>query len=120
MAYRQHFHFHEYVNKVKILPEVKKEFMKFDELMAYARQEGMRMGLEEGREKGLEEGREKGLEEGRYEGQVQAIMDVLELYGQIPEQIRVILENEKDKAKLSQWLKLAVKVNSVSEFMEKI
>lgn len=95
---------HEYVSKVKVLPEVKEEFMKFDELMEYAK------------EKGLEEGREKGREEGRR----QTLLELLEMHGTVPEELRVIFENESDENQLSIWCRLAAKVQSISEFMDKM
>lgn len=111
---------HGYVNKVRILPEVKEEFMRFDELMAYARQEGKEEGREEGREEGLKEGLEKGLEKGQERGHKQAIVELLEMYGEIPAEFRQMLESEKSTEKLRDWIRLVAKVQSVSEFMDKM
>lgn len=95
---------HEYVSKVKILPEVRENYMRFDELMEYAK------------EKGWEEGMEKGMEKGRR----QTLIELLELYGEVPEELEMRLQNEEDVEKLRQWCLLAAKVQSVAEFIDKM
>lgn len=56
------------VTRVKILPEVKQGYMKFEELMAYAEQ------------KGWENGMQKGMQ--------QSILEILQDYGNIPKCLR--------------------------------
>ncbi len=67
---------HECVEEVKWKPEVEVEYMKFEELMAYAEETGWEKGMEKGRKEGMEKGRkegmERGMEEGREEGREQA------------------------------------------------
>lgn len=87
---------HEYVSKVKVRPEVREEFMRFDELMEYA------------------------TEQGKKEGQKRALMDLLELWGEIPEELKQCLEREEDGENLSRWIKTAAKVESISEFMKEM
>ena len=43
---------HQYVSRVKVQPETRLEYMRFDELMAYAKIEGRAIGMEEGRAEG--------------------------------------------------------------------
>ncbi len=59
---------HECVEEVKWKPEVEVEYMKFEELMAYAEETGWEKGMEKGRKEGMEKGRKEGIEEGRKEG----------------------------------------------------
>ena len=95
---------HDYVSKVKVLPEVKEEFMRFDELMEYAKQEGMR----------------RGLEEGQRAAKAQAILELLEMNGVIPKEIEEIITVEEDSGTLSRWHKLAAKADSIPEFVERM
>lgn len=99
---------HEYVSKVKIIPEVREEFMRFEEMMEYAK------------EKGMQEGRQEGREEGRREGQKRALLDILELNGEIPVEFIELLNGEENEKKLSQWTKMAAEAESISEFLEKL
>ena len=108
------------INAIATDPEVKEEFMRFDELMEYAKQEGMRRGLEEGREAGLAEGREAGLAEGRAEAKVQAILELLEMNGIVPKEIEEIILAQEDYQTLSGWLKLAAKSDDISQFAQKM
>lgn len=92
------------INAIATDPEVKEEFMRFDELMAYARQEG----------------REAGRLQGEREAKVQAILELLEMNGVIPKEIEEIISMEEDFQTLSRWHKLAAKSDSISEFAEKM
>ena len=71
---------HTIVEKVRHNRKVGEQYMTFQEMMEYekeearqeAREEGLAEGREEGLAKGREEGRVKGLEEGRTEGRAEA------------------------------------------------
>ncbi len=54
---------HECVEEVKWKPEVEVEYMKFEELMAYAEETGWEKGMEKGRKEGMERGMEEGREQ---------------------------------------------------------
>lgn len=73
-------------------------------------------------EKALE--RESGRKEGRKEGQIQGtvtnILDLLATVGEVPEELSKKVEEETDLEKLRQWLLLAARVKSVTEFAEKM
>ncbi len=58
--------------------------------------------------------------EGKAEGKAESLLDVLEDKGEIPEALKQKIQAEKDTAVLRQWLKLATKVSTVSEFEEKL
>ena len=79
---------HGYVSRAKVLPEVKKTYMRFEEIIYYERIDVM----------------------------VEAILDLLEEYGDVPEHVKDRLERTGDKNKLKRWHKLAAKVNSIEEF----
>lgn len=94
--------------------------MRFDELMEYAKEEGMRRGIEEGIEKGMQQGLEQGLEQGMKQERQQTLFELLEMQGTVSEELRALLESEHDVEKLRKWCRLAAKVQSVAEFMDKM
>lgn len=103
---------HECVKKVKTLPEVRENYMRFDELMEYAKEKGMEIGLEEGRQQGIQQGRQQERQ--------QTVLELLELHETVSEELKLMLENEHDVEKLRKWCLLAAKVQSVSEFVDKM
>lgn len=87
---------HKYVEDVRIQPEVKEEYMTLEDIIYYER------------------------EEERLATQLQAILDLLEDYGEIPDTLKQRLEEEIRFDVLKEWHKLAAKVESISEFEEKM
>lgn len=87
---------HSYVSRVKLLPEVQEAYMMWDEYIYYMRKEER--------------------EEAVIDTMVQAIQDILEEYGDIPEHVKNRLDETDDKEILKKWLKLSAKVNSIEEF----
>ena len=79
---------HDYVSKVKTLPEVRQGYMTFDELIYYERMDAT----------------------------IQAIFDLLEDYGEIPESLIQKMHDIDNEALLKKYLKLAAKSNSIAEF----
>ena len=67
---------------------------------------------EDGKEDGIAEGKTIGIAEGKAD----SILELLSDKGEIPEEIRETISGEKDLERLKNWLKLAVKVESVEEF----
>ena len=76
----------------------------------------MEKGIEQGIEKGIEQGIEKGIEQGTR----QAIIDLLEDLGSVPEDIcnRIFVENNVEI--LRKWLKYAARTESFECFRERI
>ena len=74
-----------------------------------------RRGRMEGQAKGIAEGRV----EGRVEGKAESVLEVLELYEQVPEYVKKRISEEKDIEILSAWLKEAARAGSLEKFMEK-
>lgn len=95
---------HNCVSKVKILPEVKLEYMKFEEIIAYERRDAVKAVAEETQKKTLK----------------QCIFDFLEEYGEIPVSLQKRMDEEQDIYTLQRWLKMSAKVKSAEEFLEKI
>ncbi|MDO4331214.1 MAG: hypothetical protein Q4C58_00815 [Eubacteriales bacterium] len=83
---------HRYVSRVKLLPEVKKAYMRYEEIIYYERRDAA------------------------IEAKIQDILDLLESHGEIPESLKTCLQETKDFNLLREWLKLAAKVNSIEEF----
>lgn len=83
---------HEYVSRVRVRPEVRLEYMRFDEIIEYERMDTIK----------------------------DCIRGLLEEYGEIPESFAERLRKEYSEDTLKQWLKLAAKVKSIDEFIENI
>ena len=49
----------------------------------------------------------------------ESVLEVLELYGQVPEYVRMRILREDNMQQLSSWLKEAVKAESLEAFLEK-
>ena len=47
------------------------------------------------------------------------ILELLEEVGTVSEEVKKLVEKEADIERLKKWLKLAARVNSISEFMDK-
>lgn len=105
---------------------VEMSIFEYDEEAVFeiVRKDEYEKGLQEGLEKGIEQGIEKGIEEGREEGfsagKADAILELLEDIGTIPEEIRKKVCNEKDIKILNGWLKQAAKAESIDEFISKM
>ena len=67
-----------------------------------------------------QEGYEDGLSEGIAQGITQSILELLENLGTVPKSVREEIEKQKDMEKLSKWLKLAAKSQTLEEFEEKL
>lgn len=83
---------HDYVNRAKMLPEVKQAYMRWEESIYYERKDE------------------------RISTMIENIQDLLEDYGTLPECLNVRLHETRDIKLLKQWHKLAAKVNCIEEF----
>ena len=61
----------------------------------------------------------RGKAEGKTEGKAESVLEVLELYEQVPEYVKKRISEEKDIEILSAWLKEAARAGSLEKFMEK-
>ena len=68
--------------------------------------------------------REEAYDEGKIDGvktgKADAILELLEDYGEIPQKLRDRIHEEKKLDVLKQWLKLAAKAASLEEFVGKM
>lgn len=82
------------------------------------------LNLEDAKEVWQEEAYEDGRDAGRAEGDLnrsrQSIMDLPEDLGEIPEDIRCRINEEKNTETLRGWLKIAARAGSFEEFREGI
>lgn len=67
-----------------------------------------------------QEAREEGLAQGKTIGLSEAVLDLLDVLGEIPASVRERITAQTDEAVLRVWLKQAAKAESVSEFEEQI
>ena len=79
-------------------------------------EQGLKDGLEKGLEQGLKDGLEKGLKQGLIRGRQEDILDILEDYGTVGEELRQKIMQETDAELLRSWHRLAGRVKSVEEF----
>lgn len=94
---------HDYVCRVKTAPEVKEDYMRFEELIAYERADAA----------------QKATLEVTHTTKVQDILELLEDYGEIPDTLEQTLTQASPEA-LKSYLKLAAKADSIEAFMATI
>ena len=96
------------IRRIKQNREMGERYMLFEEMMRNERAEG--------RAEGIIEGRTEGITEGITVGMAQAILEILEAYGDIPEGLRSRIMSIQDNRVLRQLLKHAVQATTISEF----
>jgi len=95
---------HEYVSKVKIMPEVRQGYMSFEEYITYRC-----MDYAAETKKNTEK-----------DTRIQSILELLEDYGDIPDQLKNKLEEIDDMELLKKYHKLAAKADSIEAFLREI
>ena len=84
---------HQYVEEVKILPEVRRTYMTFEEYVYYRERDA------------------------KIEGKIEDIVEILENYGEnLSETLREKISSETDVEVLKSWVKIAAKSSSIAEF----
>lgn len=68
----------------------------------------------------IEFGIEKGKTEGKVEGMAEAVINCLEDYGIVPDNIQELIFAEKDLDTLKQWVKLSARAGSLEGFLAQI
>ena len=91
---------HKHIKKVKVLPEVREEFMRLDDIIYYEREEA--------------------AEKAEKETRIQSILELLEEYGKVPEELKEKIAAQDDKETLKGWLKLAARSESLEDFKAKM
>lgn len=92
---------HDYVSKVKTAPEIKEEYMRFEEIIAFERKDAA----------------EQAAQAATQNTQIQAILELLEDYGEIPDFLNEELHCA-DSDTLKKYHKLAAKSDSIEAFIE--
>lgn len=64
--------------------------------------------------------REEGFEEGIVRGKAEAILELLEDYGEPSEELKALIMHQMDMNILKQWNKIAARAESIEDFEEKI
>lgn len=82
---------HRCVERVKVLPEIREEFMRFEDVIAWEK--------EKSHEEGIEEGRKEGIEKGRKEGRIRMLIEISRESGLSDEKI---LKQLMDKCELTE------------------
>ena len=72
--------------------------------------------LQDGIRKGKAEGKAEGKVEGKIEGKVDSILELLEDLGEVPDELRLHIQKEKNLDVLTVYLKKVSRVQSVEEF----
>lgn len=92
----------------------------WDDAVAVEREEAYEDGKTAGRIEGKIEGKIEGENIGDLKRSRQAILDLLEDMGEIPQDIHIRIQAEEDIETLRRWLKAAAKAQSFVDFREKI
>jgi hypothetical protein len=95
---------HEYLSKVKMQPETRLAYMKYDEIIAWERREA------------AEEAAEEATRTATCATMQFAVLELLEDYGEIPDSLREQIEQEESIDTLKKWHKVAAKATSIEEF----
>ena len=96
------------------------EYMRIKRDRLYLRNIAIAEGRAEGKAAGLAEGRAEGRAEGELKHSRQAILELLEDLGKIPQDILQSINAEEDTETLRRWLKAAAKTESFAAFREKM
>lgn len=102
---------HDYVCKVKTAPEVREDYMRFEEFIAFERADAARQAATEAVQ--------KTTLEVTHTTKVQDILELLEDYGEIPNTLEQKLAQASPEA-LKAYLKLAARADSIETFMASI
>lgn len=102
---------HDYVCRVKTAPEVKEDYMRFEDFIAFERADAARQAATEAVQ--------KTTLEVTHTTKVQAILELLEDYGEVPDTLEQMLTKASPEA-LKTYLKLAAKADSIEAFMASI
>lgn len=64
--------------------------------------------------------RKEAKAEGKAEGKAEDIIELLEDFGAVPEELRDTIMQEQDLSVLKNWLKLAARVGSLEQFLNQM
>lgn len=99
---------HRLITKVKEKPEVRLEYMKFEDIIYWEKKDSYKEGLQEGRQEGETAGRESAYKE--------MTISLLEAHGEIPSDLKDRINSIEDISILEELVKKAASVASTEEF----
>ena len=68
----------------------------------------------------IAEGKEKGKIEGKIEAKIEAIYELLEEYGEVPKNLKELIDSQKNMEILTKWHKLAARLDGMDAFYDAI
>lgn len=81
------------------------------------KEKSMCKALEDLKKDARAEGKEEGKVEGKAEGKAEFIIELLEKYGTVPDRLKKKILEQKNLTVLNSWFKLALRIDSVDEFI---
>ena len=99
---------HKLITKVKEKPEVRLEYMKFEDIIYWERKDGYKEGLQEGRQEGEAAGRESAYKE--------MTISLLQAHGEVPSDLRDKINAIEDTGILEKLVRQAASTSSVEAF----
>ena len=91
---------HESIQEIKTSTSVEVEYMKMEERERIIRDEGKQIGI--------------------INGKIEAVLELLEDKGEVPEKVKAEIFAETDPEVLKKWLRLAAKSETIEEFCKEI
>ena len=91
---------HGFVSRVKTQPEVRLEYMTFEDYIYFERRDAAKEASQEAR--------------------VQSILELLEDYGEVPQELKDYLNAQTNLSVLKEWHKLAAHTSDIEAFMDEI
>jgi hypothetical protein len=76
--------------------------------------------LRQSKIQGKREGLSQGKQEGLLQGKVESIFELLGEISEVPEDLIVLINEQKDTGLLNKWLIIAAKSKTIEEFRSKI
>ena len=64
--------------------------------------------------------RQDAKNEGKIEGMIESLLDVLNEYGEVSDDLKEMILKETNLDKVKQWTKLAARASSLEEFMKQM
>ena len=91
---------HESIREIKASADMEVEYMKMEERERIIRDEGKQIGI--------------------INGKIEAVLELLEDKGEVPEKVKAEIFTETDPEVLKKWLRLAAKSETIEEFCKEI
>ena len=88
-------------------------------IFEYDAEEELRKEYRHGRRDGERRGKSKGKIIGIAQGFSQSLINILESYGEVPDELKTRISGQKDINILSNWQKISLNVSDVGEFRQR-